>query len=66
VITAIAALAGFDPEPLRAVERARAGEPARFAPAPEEPVVTGYLDAVKRTTHWLDGLDQAGSADGGA
>ncbi len=57
VIGAIAALAGFDPEPFRAVYRARSGDAAGFAPAADDPLVTGYIDAVKRTTQWLDGLD---------
>jgi hypothetical protein len=62
VIVAIAGLAGFDAEPFRAVQNARSGDGTRFAPAPDDPVVTGYIDAVKRTTQWLDGLDATGPA----
>jgi hypothetical protein len=66
VIGAIAALAGFDPEPFRAVRRARSGTVGAFAPTPEDPIVVGYLDSVKLTTRWLDGLDQALPPAGGA
>lgn len=55
VIGAIAALAEFDPEPFLAVHRARGGDGA-FAPKPDDPIVSGYLDTVKRTTSWLDRL----------
>lgn len=54
-IEAVATRAGFDPEAFRRVLRAR-GDGAAFTPAAEDPVVTGYLTAVARTTSWLDGL----------
>lgn len=55
VIGAIATLAGFDPEPFLAVHRARGGD-GTFAPEPDDPIVSGYLDTVKLTTNWLDRL----------
>ncbi|MBW3631327.1 MAG: nucleotidyltransferase domain-containing protein [Gemmatimonadetes bacterium] len=58
VVGSIAALAGFAPEPFRAVHRARAVDGSAFAPAPDDPIVTGYIDSVRRTTQWLDGLAQ--------
>ena len=55
-IEAVAASAAFDPTAFRDVLNARtAGGP--FTPAPEDPVVTGYLTSVARTTAWLDRLD---------
>jgi hypothetical protein len=65
VITAVSTLAGFDPEPFRAVQRAREGK-GDFAPAPGDPIVDGYLDGVERTTRWLDHLSEALPAGGGA
>ena len=66
VLTAIATLAGFDPSPFQAVQRAREGADKGFAPAPDDPIVTGYLDGVERATRWLDRLIEttppAGSA----
>lgn len=58
VIDAVAARAGFDPSGFQAVQRARAGK-AAFAPAPDAPEVTAYLNAVERATRWLDALDPA-------
>ena len=58
VIRAIASLADFDPEPFRAVHEARSGDILGFSPPPEDRIVTGYLDSVRRTSQWLDGLDQ--------
>ena len=59
VIAAISSLAGFDPEPFRAVLGARDGDGKTFAPSPADSVVTGYIDSVKRTAQWLDGLEAA-------
>lgn len=57
VIDAVSALAGVEAEPFRAVQRARAeGAGARFAPAADDPVVTGYIDGVQRASHFLDTL----------
>lgn len=55
VITAIAALAAFDPAAFREVYRARVGS-GSFTPAGDGAVATGYLQSVERTTHWLDQL----------
>ena len=57
VIGAIASLAGFDPAPFRAVHEARSGDLLGFSPSAEDPLVTGYIDSVKRMSQWLDGLD---------
>lgn len=55
VIDAISARAGFDAESFRQVLRARETGTALQAGA-DDPVITGYLTAVARTTAWLDGL----------
>jgi predicted nucleotidyltransferase len=65
VITAVSTLAGFDPEPFRAVQRAREAKTA-FLPPPANGVVTGYLESVERITRWLDHLTEALPAGGGA
>ena len=54
-IAAIARHAGFDPRPLDEVQRARA-EGGKITVAGDGPVLAGFLQAVQRTTHWLDGL----------
>lgn len=59
VVKSIALLARFDYEPFNLVRKAREGDPTKFTPGPADPVVTGYLDAVKRTGQWLDGLAEA-------
>lgn len=46
---------GFDPAPLRQVLRARRDKNT-FRPAADDPVVTGYLDAVARTVEFVDRL----------
>jgi predicted nucleotidyltransferase len=66
VLAAISAEVGFDPAPVQEVLRARR-EGGKFEPAGDGPVVTGYLDAVARTTRWLDRLapPDAAEAPGG-
>lgn len=54
-IAAVAERADFDPQPFIQVHRARSTETA-FEPAADDPMVTGYLTAVARTTAWLDQL----------
>lgn len=53
VVGAVAARAGFAPEPLLEILRARAAGSA-LKPQPHAPVVTGYLDAVARTVELID------------
>lgn len=55
VVRSIALRAGFDPDPLLQILRARKAS-ATFEPAPVDPVVTGYLQAVAQTVEWVDGL----------
>lgn len=55
VVRDVAARIGWDPEPFRTVLRARAGSLA-LLPMPDDPVVTGYLQAVARTVEWVDRL----------
>jgi hypothetical protein len=58
VVRRLAARVGFDPSALARVVSAReAGAPLR--PAADDPVVEGYLDAVTRTTDYVDQLDAA-------
>jgi predicted nucleotidyltransferase len=54
-VRATAARVGFDPAPLLEIWRARAGG-GKLAPAPDSPVVAGYLDAVERVAVWVDRL----------
>ncbi len=53
VIEQTAARVGFAPDALREIHRARS-EGAALRPAPNDPVVTGYLDAVARTVEFVD------------
>ena len=64
VIRAVAAHAGFDSEAFLAVQRARAGAVQDFAPGADDSIVTGYLDAVKLTTQWLNRLTDRSATDG--
>lgn len=59
VLDALAARVDFDPEPLRAVQQARAGG-TNLLPSANDPVVTGYLEAVSRTAERLDGMRAPG------
>lgn len=54
-IVAVSERAGFDPAAFREVLRARASGEA-LTPDGEDPVITGYLTSVARTTAWLDRL----------
>lgn len=55
VVGAVARRAGFDPEPLlRVLEARHAGTPLR--PAADDPIATGYLEAVARVVEWVDGF----------
>lgn len=63
VITETAARAGFSPDALREIHRARSqGETLR--PSPTDPVVTGYLEAVARTVEFVDRLGDKGQGTG--
>lgn len=55
VVRAVAVPAGFDPASLLEILRVRKAGTA-FEPAPADPVVTGYLQAVAQTVEWVDGL----------
>jgi hypothetical protein len=56
VLAAIGGNAGFDPAPFLEVLRARtAGE--KLSAEGDGPLTVGYMEAVERTTVWLDGLD---------
>ena len=53
VVRATAERVGFDPAPLLAIVRARAGV-EKFEARPDSPVVTGYLDAVAEVVKYVD------------
>lgn len=55
-IEAVSSRAGFDPEPFRRVLHARS-DAATLEPDATDPVVSGYLTSVARTTVWLDRLE---------
>lgn len=55
VVRRTAARAGFDPDPLLAVLRARSGA-GELHPTADSPVVVGYLEAVARTVEFVDRL----------
>ncbi len=55
VLRRTAERAGFDASPLLEILRARR-DGADFRPAPDSPVVTGYLEAVGRVVEFVDGL----------
>jgi hypothetical protein len=58
VVRATAERVGFDPAPLLAIARARAGG-AKLDVRPESPVVTGYLDAVAQVVKYVDRFEAA-------
>lgn len=60
VVRRVADRAGFDPAPLLEIHQARsAGQ--KLQPAADAPVVTGYLDAVRRVVEYVDGLVHGGT-----
>lgn len=58
VVNAVAARVGFDPAPLLAIARARAGG-AKLDVRPDAPAVTGYLDAVAEVVRYVDRFEAA-------
>ena len=59
VVRRTAARVGFDADPLLAILRARQGA-GELRPAPDAPVVTGYLEAVGRTVEFVDRIAENG------
>ncbi|HEX8361059.1 MAG TPA: hypothetical protein VF613_13185, partial [Longimicrobium sp.] len=59
-VRATAERVGFTAEPLLAISRARTGG-APLRPAPDSPVVTGYLDAVEQVSRYVDRLVHGGA-----
>jgi hypothetical protein len=59
VVHGVARVAGFNPEPMLQIHRARAaGE--RLRPAADSRLVTGYLDSVSRVVDHVDRLVRGG------
>lgn len=58
VVRAVAGRVGFDPAPLLAIVRARAGA-GKLDARPDSAVVTGYLDAVAEVVRYVDRFEAA-------
>jgi hypothetical protein len=60
VVRRLGERAGFDPQPLLEIHRARAGG-EKLRPQADAPVVVGYLDAVRRVVDYVDRLVHGGA-----